>query len=502
MSLRRQTTRIVPPLLRERTFRRYWTGQTISLFGDQVSILALPLTAVLVLHAGAAQTGYLTAAGLAPSLLFSIVAGGWVDRKGHRRRVMLTADLVRAVLLASLPITYLAGVLTFAQLYAVAFLVGCASVLFNVAQGTVFASLVRPTDYVAANSLIHGSRALSFVGGQSAGGVLVQLVTAPGAILIDACSFLASALFLRSIHPREPLTAAGGRGHLLEGVRFIAHSREVRALLLATATINVFNFMEAAIFVLYAIRSLGLTPAQLGLVLGIGAVGAVIGAALTSRVARRLGVGGAFTLSCVVFPASFILIPVAGGMGKPAILALLFAAFAQAVACVAQVSRLPMVAGWDGLLPGWFSVLHPRFRTPVRALWCVVAACVIFGAASLIQAGEQEATQLLFGVAFGCCGIYYLILFAVVLWGRWDGEHRAPWWLKMPLKVAACSAAAVTVLSVVFQVVPILDVAQPFLFAAKVGGMMVLLNGIGAWIYMRGRNRYVVGQYGERIPLA
>ncbi|MBJ7595223.1 MAG: MFS transporter [Candidatus Dormibacteraeota bacterium] len=326
MSLRRQTTRIVPPLLRERTFRRYWTGQTISLFGDQVSILALPLTAVLVLHAGAAQTGYLTAAGLAPSLLFSIVAGGWVDRKGHRRRVMLTADLVRAVLLASLPITYLAGVLTFAQLYAVAFLVGCASVLFNVAQGTVFASLVRPTDYVAANSLIHGSRALSFVGGQSAGGVLVQLVTAPGAILIDACSFLASALFLRSIHPREPLTAAGGRGHLLEGVRFIAHSREVRALLLATATINVFNFMEAAIFVLYAIRSLGLTPAQLGLVLGIGAVGAVIGAALTSRVARRLGVGGAFTLSCVVFPASFILIPVAGGMGKPAILALLFAA--------------------------------------------------------------------------------------------------------------------------------------------------------------------------------
>lgn len=189
-------------------------------------------------------------------------------------------------------------------------------------------------------------------------------------------------------------------------------------------------------------------------------------------------------------------------LGATAILALLFAAFAQAVACVAQVSRLPMVAGWDGLLPGWFSVLHPRFRTPVRALWCVVAACVIFGAASLIQAGEQEATQLLFGVAFGCCGIYYLILFAVVLWGRWDGEHRAPWWLKMPLKVAACSAAAVTVLSVVFQVVPILDVAQPFLFAAKVGGMMVLLNGIGAWIYMRGRNRYVVGQYGERIPLA
>ncbi len=258
---------MVPPLLRERTFRRYWTGQTISLFGDQVSSLALPLTAILVLHAGAAETGYLTAAGLGPSLLFSILAGGWVDRKGNRRRVMLGADIARAVLLASIPATYVAGALTLAQLYAVAFLVGCASVLFNVAQGTVFASIVRPADYVDANSLIHGSRALSFVAGQSAGGLLVQLVTAPGAVVVDAVSFLVSALSLRSIRPAEPATAAGGRGHLLEGARFIAHSREVRALLLATATINVFNFMEAAIFVLYATRSLGLDPAQLGLVL-------------------------------------------------------------------------------------------------------------------------------------------------------------------------------------------------------------------------------------------
>lgn len=318
--------RLVPPLLRERTFRRYWTGQTISLFGDQVSILALPLTAILVLHAGAAETGYLTAAGLAPSLLFSIVAGGWVDRKGHRRRVMLASDVARAALLASIPIAYVAGVLSFAQLYAVAFLVGCASVLFNVAQSTVFASIVGPADYVDANSLIHGSRALSFVGGQSISGILVQLVTAPGAIVFDALSFLGSALFLRRIHPTEPATAPGGRGHLLEGARFIVHSPAVRSLLAATATINVFGFMTTAIFVLYATRDLGVSPAQLGLVLGGGAVGAVIGAALTSRVARRIGVGGAFTLSCVIFPAPFILIPVAGGMSKPVILALLFAA--------------------------------------------------------------------------------------------------------------------------------------------------------------------------------
>jgi MFS family permease len=261
-----------------------------------------------------------------PSLLFSVLAGGWVDRRGHRRRVMLSADVARALLLGSIPLAYVAGILTFAQLYAVAFLVGCASVLFNVAQSTVFASIVRPAEYVDANSLIHGSRALSFVGGQSAGGILVQLLTAPGAVVIDAVSFVFSALFLRSIHPIEPATAADGRGHLLEGARFIAHSPEVRALLAATATINVFGFMSAAIFVLYATAGLGVSPAQLGVVLGAGAVGAVIGAALTSRVARRLGVGGAFTLSCVIFPAPFILIPIAGGMSKPVILALLFGA--------------------------------------------------------------------------------------------------------------------------------------------------------------------------------
>jgi MFS family permease len=319
-------TRLIPPLLRERTFRRYWTGQTISLFGDQVSILALPLTAILVLHAGAEQVGYLTAAGLAPSLLFSIAAGGWVDTFGHRRPVMLVADLVRAVFLGTIPLAYLLGVLTFAQLYAVAFAVGCASVLFSVAQSTVFAAIVEPPAYVDANSLIHGSRALSFVGGQSLGGILVQVATAPGAIVVDAVSYLGSALFLARIHPEEPPTAGGGRGHLMEGARFIRHSRSVRALLGATATINVFSFATSALLVLYATRTLGLAPGELGLVFGIGAVGAVIGAALTSSVSRALGVGGAFTLSCVLFPAPAILLPVAAGTSKPVILALLFAA--------------------------------------------------------------------------------------------------------------------------------------------------------------------------------
>ncbi len=163
------------------------------------------------------------------------------------------------------------------------------------------------------------------------------------------------------------------------------------------------------------------------------------------------------------------------------IVVLLFAYFTQTVACVAQVSRLPMVAGWDGLLPGWFSHLHPRYRTPVRSLALVVAACLVFGALSLVQVGEQEATQLLVGAGMACSGLYYLTMFAVVLWGRLDGERAGLW-----LKFGACSAAAVTVLSVVLQVVPILDVAAPGLFAAKVGGGVLLINLAGVMVYRRG----------------
>jgi amino acid transporter len=168
-------------------------------------------------------------------------------------------------------------------------------------------------------------------------------------------------------------------------------------------------------------------------------------------------------------------------LGSAAILALLFAYFTQTVACVAQVSRLPMVAGWDGLLPEWFSTLHPRFRTPVRSLAVVVIACLVLGAGSLIQVGEQEAAQILIGAGMACSGLYYLAMFGVVTLGRWESGGRAPWWLR----IATLSAAGVTLLSVGLQVVPILDVAQPWLFALKVGGAVVVINIAGAWIYGR-----------------
>jgi MFS family permease len=224
---RRLATRLiarVPPLLLDRPFRRYWSAQTISMFGDQISFLAIPLAAVLVLHAGAADMGYLGALQWLPSLLFALPAGAWIDRRGRRRSTMIIADLGRFALLGSIPVCYGLGLLSLGQLFAVAFCVGTMSVLFNVSDATLFVALVPEDRYVDGNSLVYASRALSFVGGPSLGGLLVQLLRAPLAIGADALSFLGSAFFLSRIRPGGafvagrprpgPAAALGGRPRL------------------------------------------------------------------------------------------------------------------------------------------------------------------------------------------------------------------------------------------------------------------------------------------------
>jgi MFS family permease len=323
LSTPRRRRLTVPAVLREHAFRRFWIGETVSLFGDQITLIALPFVAVLALGANAAQMGYLVAAELAPNLFFSLHAGAWVDRRGRRREVMMVTALGRGALLATIPVAYAFDVLTFGQLYAVAFAIGTLSVFFYVSYSTLFVSLVPRDRYLEANSLLNGSRAMSFVGGPSVGGFLVQVLSAPGALVADAVSFLVSAFCLKSIHPVEPPTEHAERGHLRAGLRYLYRSRIMRASLLATATINLFNFIFWALFVLYANRSLGVRPGVLGLVLGAASIGGVIGSVVTGRVARALGVGPAFVLGCVLFPAPLVLVPLAGG-AQWTILVLLF----------------------------------------------------------------------------------------------------------------------------------------------------------------------------------
>ena len=315
-------------LLRERDFRNFWAGQTISLFGDQVTLLALPLVAVLVLDAGAAQMGYLGAAALVPHLLFSLPAGVWLERVARRRRVMIGADLLRAALLLTVPLAYALDVLTFAHLYAVAFATGTLAVAFDISYSTLYVSIVARERYVEANSLLHGSRSLSFVSGPSVGGFLVQLFGAPFALLADAVSYVVSALFLGRVQAAEPALeeqTATIKARIGAGISFIARSPLLRPTLASVATLNFFNFGFAALFILFATRELGVRAGTLGLVLGSAAVGGILGAVVAGRLGRRIGLGPAFVLGMVLFPAPLVLVPLADG-SRPVVLAMLFAA--------------------------------------------------------------------------------------------------------------------------------------------------------------------------------
>jgi MFS family permease len=316
--------RRVPPLLHGANFRRYWTAQSISMLGDQISGIAIPLAAVLVLHATSPEMGILTALEWLPSLLFGLHAGALADRLGRRRATMIAADLGRFALLATVPACYLLGVLALGQLLVVTFLAGTLSVLFSVSDGALFQSLLRSDQYVEGNSLIYSSRALSFVGGPSIGGVLVQALSAPIAVLADALSFLGSAFFLARTRTQEPPPSAE-KGSVLAGARFIRSSPVVRSSLQAVAVINFFNLMFMAVYLLYVVRQLHIRPGEIGLVLGAAAVGGVAGAALTKRICGAIGVGWAYTLGCMLFAAPVALVPLASGP-RPLILAMLFTA--------------------------------------------------------------------------------------------------------------------------------------------------------------------------------
>jgi len=317
---------VIPPLLRDNlNFRRFFIGQSVSLLGDQVTALALPLTAVLALDATAGQMGVLTTLYLIPNLIFSLHAGAWVDRRGGRRMVMLMTDVGRGLLIGSIPIAYAFGHLGWTQLYIVAFLSGSLTVLFYVAYGAMIQMIVPRTDYVQANSLVHGSRAFSFVVGNTLGGLLVALLRGPYALAVDAVSYFWSALFLRRMHIDEPPGAPQETGGLMAGARWIRNNAIIRAELLGVATLNLFNFMFFALFVLYATRSLHVGPATLGLVLGVAAVGTLAGSFVTARIGRRFGIGRTFAFGCFLFPAPLILVPLAGGP-RWVVIACLFAA--------------------------------------------------------------------------------------------------------------------------------------------------------------------------------
>jgi MFS family permease len=297
-----------------RRFRRLWAGETISQFGDRISELALPLIAVVTLSATPTQVGLLTAAVWTPNLL-SVLVGSWVDRHAHRKRLLVAADLLRAAVLASLPVAHWLGVVTLAQLFVVALLSGAGQVLFSAAYPSFFVSLVDRSRYVEANSKLSMSRSASFVAGPALGGLLIQVLTAPVALLADAVSFLLSALLIGRI--RVAATPVEPRRSLLAdaraGLRYVFSHPYLRAGLGCVTTVNFFGFVAQALVVLFATRTLGLPVGIIGLALGIGALGGLAGAALAPRLSRRFGVGRMLLLGAILFPAPTAALALARG---------------------------------------------------------------------------------------------------------------------------------------------------------------------------------------------
>jgi MFS family permease len=397
----------VPSLLRQRVFRRYWSAQSISMLGDQISGIALPLAGVITLHASPAQMGVLTAFVWAPNLVLAIHAGALADRWGRRRRVMIAADIGRAVLLGSVPAAAAFGALSMAQLYIVAFAAGSLSVFFQVSDSTLFVCVVERDDYLDANSLVYGSRAASFMAGPSLGGILTQAVSAPVALLVDAASFLGSAAFLSRISPAEPEPQPSEPGHLTAGIRFIRRTPTLFYELASTATVNFFNLAFFTLFLLYATRTLHVRSGTLGVVLGIGAMGSMIGAVATRRLSGRIGIGPAFVVGSVLFPAPLILVPLAGGSHALVITLLFLAEFLSGIGLMI----LDITAGSinAALIPG-------ELRSRVQ------------GAYTIVNYGVRPLGALAAGLAASTFGIHTTLWIAAV-----GGALSALWLVPSPL---------------------------------------------------------------------
>jgi MFS family permease len=308
----------VPPssLWRDADFLKLWTGQTVSEFGSVVTRTALRLVALLTLGAGVVEMAFLVVAASTGVLLVGLVAGAWVDRL-PRRPVLIWTDLIRAGLLFSIPAAAAAGALRIEQLYVVAFLEACLRTLFDSAYHSYLPSLVGVDRVLAANAKLSQSSSVAEVGGPGLAGALVQIASAPVAILVDAVSFVVSAVSLIAIRAREAprpgeLRQTIGR-EIVEGLRVVRRHAFVFPIAASSVSEHFFGSFYAALYSLYLLEVLGLTPLLLGIVISAGGIGSLVGATFASRVVRRIGIGRSILVMMLANSAIGVLTPLAFG---------------------------------------------------------------------------------------------------------------------------------------------------------------------------------------------
>ena len=307
-------------LLRHPDFLKLWTAETISVFGSQISGLAIPLIAVLTLKVTPFEVALLGTIEMLPFILFTLPAGAWVDRL-RRRPIMIAGDLGRAIALATIPLAFAFDALTIWQLYVVGFVTGVLTVFFDVSNQSYLPSIVERDELVEGNSKLQVSQSAAQIAGPGVAGYLIGLFTAPFAVLLDAASFVASAFFVFLIRRPEPPVVhpadeAGTKrpsiwSDIREGLGFVLGNPALRAIAAGTSTSNLFSSIGFATIIIYLAdsRYLGLTPATIGLVFGVGNVGALVGALTANRLAARFGVGP--TIIGTLFVGGFNLLFVA-----------------------------------------------------------------------------------------------------------------------------------------------------------------------------------------------
>jgi len=302
-------------LWRHADFLKLWSAQSVSQFGSNISQIALPLVAVLVLHATAFQVAALGTVDFLPFLLFTLPAGVWVDRL-PRRPILVIADLGRALALGSIPLAATVHHLTLAQLYVAGFVTGTLTVFFDVSYQSYLPSLVDRAQLVDGNAKLEISRSAAQIGGPGLGGLLVRAFTAPYAVLADAASYVWSAFFIFAIRQREDVPertadSPSMRRELVDGLKYLLGHPYWRPISISTATSNFFNNVAFAILIVYAVRRLHMSPLAIGITFALSNGGALLAAFLTGKIGTRLGIGRTIVLSNVVSSVPLVLVPLA-----------------------------------------------------------------------------------------------------------------------------------------------------------------------------------------------
>lgn len=307
-----------PSLWRNRDFLTFWSGETFSLFGAQITVLALPLTAVITLDAQPEELGVLRFLQMIPYLLLGPLFGVWVDR--HRRRTaMIGANTLRLVLIGLVPLLAWLGRLDMPWLLVITFGVGIGAVLFDISWMSFVPTLIRDPDYlVDANSKLATTSASADAVGPGLAGSLVNLLTAPVAMAVNAGTYLGSVISLLLIRAREepPAPAAPGRRistELVQGLKFVVGNRLVRWIALVGGLANFFLSATQPMFILYAVRDRNVPASVLGLIFSVGACGGIIGGIVCRRLTQRLPLGHVYAWALVVAFVPMLLLPAAAG---------------------------------------------------------------------------------------------------------------------------------------------------------------------------------------------